>query len=391
MPSRRIFASNLSPEFTFPVNDALPISVELSQQASSTERTIDSQDRRSGISERPRAHAPHPRASVFHSAGWLQALRETYNYESSVFRGDRAALSDTSGIVLSRVRSWLTGNRLISLPFSDHCSPLVSGPGELQSLIADVKPLLAAEGWSYLEIRPIDNSFDDVLQAAGFQRSDEYLLHRLQLGASADALFQQFHKSSVQYRVRRAERLGLVCEVGRSPKLIRDFFHLMAITRRRQGLPPQPYAWFENLVRCMGEDGIDIRVAYKEHRPVAAVLNIKAFGHICYKYSCSDLRFKSMNATCLLLWQTIQDACRDGYQVLDLGRSAIDNPGLVRFKSNWVGEPTRLTYWRLQSDSSRSRRRLFGNWKVTSSVRLLGALPQPVLNRIGAILYKHIG
>ena len=373
------------------MNDALPISVEWRQKASSTDSTIETQDRRSGISDDSRARAPHPRASVFHSSGWLQALRDTYDYESFVFRGDRPALSTTSGIVLSRVRSWLTGRRLISLPFSDHCAPLVSGPAELQSLITDLKALLSAEDWSYVEIRPIDNTFDDVLQAGGFQRSGEYLLHRLRLDAPADVLFRQFHKSSVQYRTRRAERLGMVCEVGRSPKLIRDFFHLMAITRRRQYLPPQPFAWFENLARCMGEDGIDIRVAYKDERPVAAVLNIKAFGHVCYKYSCSDLRFKSMNATCLLLWQTIQDACRDGAQVLDLGRSAIDNPGLIRFKSNWAGEPTRLTYWRLQSASSRSRRRGFGNWKVTSPSRLLGVLPQPILNRIGAILYKHIG
>jgi hypothetical protein len=373
------------------VSDAFPTSVEWSQQASSTEHTIDSQDRGSGISDGSRTRAPHPLASVFHSAGWQEALRDTYDYESFIFPGDRPALSAESGIVLSRVRSWLTGNRLISLPFSDHCSPLVSGPAELQSLIEDLKPILSAEDWSYVEIRPIDDSFDDVLQAAGFQRCDEYLLHRLQLNASADALFRQFHKSSVQYRIRRAERLGMVCEVGRSPKLIRDFFHLMAITRRRQGLPPQPYAWFENLARCMGENGIDIRVAYKDRRPIAAVLNLKAFGHVCYKYSCSDLRFKSMNATCLLLWQTIQDACRNGAQVLDLGRSAIDNPGLIRFKSNWAGDPTRLTYWRLQAAPSRSHRRGFGNWKVTSSSRLLGLLPQPILNRVGAILYKHIG
>jgi len=373
------------------VNDAFPTSVEWSQQASSTEHTIDSQDRGSGISDGSHTRAPHPLASVFHSAGWQEALRDTYDYESFIFPGDRPALSAESGIVLSRVRSWLTGNRLISLPFSDHCSPLVSGPAELQSLIEDLKPILSAEDWSYVEIRPIDDSFDDVLQAAGFQRCDEYLLHRLQLNASADALFRQFHKSSVQYRIRRAERLGMVCEVGRSPKLIRDFFYLMAITRRRQGLPPQPYAWFENLARCMGENGIDIRVAYKDRRPIAAVLNLKAFGHVCYKYSCSDLRFKSMNATCLLLWQTIQDACRNGAQVLDLGRSAIDNPGLIRFKSNWAGDPTRLTYWRLQAAPSRSHRRGFGNWKVTSSSRLLGLLPQPILNRVGAILYKHIG
>lgn len=377
------------------MTDARSISIECNQQSSTTERTIDLQDRISSVAESPRAHAPHPRASVFHSPGWLQALRDTYNYDSFVFRGDRSASDATPGILLARVRSWLTGKRLISLPFSDHCSPLVSGPAELHDLLADLKPLLSNEDWSYIEIRPVDNSFDDVLQASGFQRCNEYLLHRLQLDATADTLFRQFHKSSVQYRVRRAERLGLVCETGRSPKLIRDFFHLMALTRRRQSLPPQPFAWFENLARCMGEDGIDIRVAYKDQRPIAALLNVKAFGYVCYKYSCSDLHFKSMNATCLLLWQTVQDACRDGAAVLDLGRSAVDNPGLIRFKTNWAGEPTRLTYWRLQAPTSHSRsRRLdhwLGNWKVTGSKRMVALLPQPVLNRLGSMLYKHIG
>jgi len=100
--------------------------------------------------------------------------------------------------------------------------------------------MLTAEDWAYIEIRPVDNSFDDALQASGFQRGDEYLLHRLRLDAPADVLFHQFHKTSVQHRIRRAERLGLVCESGRSPKLIRDFFQLMAATRRRQFLPPQP-------------------------------------------------------------------------------------------------------------------------------------------------------
>jgi hypothetical protein len=377
------------------VNESSSISVECIQQVSTTERTIDSPGRSSGSSTGSRESTPHPRASVFHSQGWLQALRDTYDYESFAFNAGRSGGSPQPGIFLSRIRSWLTGKRLVSLPFSDHCSPLVSGPAELRDLLADLKPLLTSEGWSYLEIRPADDSFDEVLEAAGFQRCDEYFLHRLQLDTSADSLFRQFHKSSVQYRVRRAERLGLVCEVGRSPKLIRDFFHLLALTRRRQLLPPQPYRWFENLAHCMGNDGIDIRVAYKDQRPVAAVLNIKAFGHVCYKYSCSDLHFKSMNATCLLLWHTIQDACRDGAEVLDLGRSGIDNPGLIRFKSNWAGEPTRLTYWRLQAPASRSPVRSFsnwlGNWKVTGSKRMVSLMPQPVLNHIGSILYKHIG
>ena len=65
----------------------------------------------------------HPRASVFHSRGWLEALKRTYGYEPIVLtttgQGPLA-----NGLVLCRVRTWLS-RRLVSLPFSDHCDPLV--------------------------------------------------------------------------------------------------------------------------------------------------------------------------------------------------------------------------------------------------------------------------
>ena len=37
-----------------------------------------------------------------------------------------------NGIVFCRVESRLTGRRLVSLPFSDHCDPLVDSIGDLQ-------------------------------------------------------------------------------------------------------------------------------------------------------------------------------------------------------------------------------------------------------------------
>src|SRR5437764_1903006 len=76
----------------------------------------------------------HPRASVFHTTAWLEALRRTYGYEPVVYTTTPSGLDLTNALVFCRVESWLTGRRLVSLPFADHCEPLLDGPGDLAPL-----------------------------------------------------------------------------------------------------------------------------------------------------------------------------------------------------------------------------------------------------------------
>jgi hypothetical protein len=56
----------------------------------------------------------HPRASVFHTVGWLQALRRTYGYEPVVFTTSSPTGDLENGLVFCRIKSWLTGRRLVS-------------------------------------------------------------------------------------------------------------------------------------------------------------------------------------------------------------------------------------------------------------------------------------
>ena len=77
----------------------------------------------------------HARASVFHSRGWLEALRRTYGYEPIVYTTSPPTADLANGLVFCRIDSWLTGRRLVSLPFSDHTEPLVDSEGELQYLL----------------------------------------------------------------------------------------------------------------------------------------------------------------------------------------------------------------------------------------------------------------
>src|SRR5271166_4816066 len=67
----------------------------------------------------------HPRASMFHSLAWLRALRRTYGFPSIAFTTSQDDRKLENAIVFCRVESWMTGRRLVSLPFSDHCEPLV--------------------------------------------------------------------------------------------------------------------------------------------------------------------------------------------------------------------------------------------------------------------------
>src|SRR5260370_20997308 len=76
-----------------------------------------------------------PKATVFHTPGWLEALLRTYGYPPVVLTTTGSGEPLKNGLVLCKVSSWLTGSRLVSLPFSDHCQPLVDEPEALLELL----------------------------------------------------------------------------------------------------------------------------------------------------------------------------------------------------------------------------------------------------------------
>src|SRR5579872_477437 len=77
-----------------------------------------------------------PDASVFHTRPWLEALHRTYGYRPIVYTTSPPDVPLKNGLVFCRIDSGLTGSRLVSLPFSDHCVPLVNSSEDLQQLFA---------------------------------------------------------------------------------------------------------------------------------------------------------------------------------------------------------------------------------------------------------------
>lgn len=326
----------------------------------------------------------HPNASVFHTRSWLETLQRTYGYQPAALTTSGPNSDLTNALVLCRVHSWLTGRRLVSLPFSDHCEPLARNPEDLRRLVAGLEALAMAEGCKYVELRPASKL---AAIQSDWRASQDFYLHRLDLRPGAAAVFSRFHRDCVQRRIRHAEKEGIRVTQGRDPDSLRKFYSLVLQTRRRHGVPPQPLAWFSNLLDCLG-GAATIRYASKGELPIAGILTLQFGNSLYYKYGASLAPYHRFGAMPYLFWHAIQDAIDHGLEVLDMGRSACDHHGLVVFKERFGAVRSVLSYLRSPADSAQPvnnsmwRRRLAG-----VAVRYT---PERFLSTLGTLCYRHI-
>jgi len=326
----------------------------------------------------------HPGATVFHAPGWLLALQKTYGYEPVVFTTSRPGGELANGWAFCRIRSWLTGRRLVSLPFSDHCQPLEDSTDALQEISCFLGKELKKENWNYVETRPMLSLHT---LPEDFREFETFYWHTLDLHPGADEIFRGFHKDCVRRKIRRAEREGLTYEAGSNASLLSKFYHLQLLTRKRHQLPPQPFSWFKNLMDCMGEQ-LTLRVASKDGRAAAAILTLRFRDKVVYKYGGSDAELNRLGGMILLFWKMIQDAKRDRAVELDLGRSAAENAGLIAFKEHWGATRSRLTYWRCPAQVSWISGK---KWKERVAKNVFGHLPEDMLALVGKVFYRHVG
>jgi CelD/BcsL family acetyltransferase involved in cellulose biosynthesis len=329
----------------------------------------------------------HPRASIFHTAAWLNALRLTYGYEPRVLTTSPPGQPLKNGIVLCRVDSWLTGRRLVSVPSSDHCEVLVEDSDDRLSLFSGIERALRKEGLKYVDFHT-DVDFPTSL----FRSTNAFCFHELDLTPNLSTLLKNCHKNSIQRKIRRAAREGLTYERGRSEEILNTFLGLYAITRRRHQLPPQPEKWFRNLIKCFGPS-LTIRLACKNNQPVAANLTIGYKDSLVYKYGCSDARYHNLGGTPLLFWKMIEEGKNEGARALDLGRSDLQNTGLITFKDRLGAAKSTLVHSRfavsqnpIAIDTLTSR-----PWTRALDRHLLTRLPDQALYFVGYLLYPHAG
>lgn len=322
----------------------------------------------------------HRSASLFHSPEWLRALQHTYRYKVAAVTTSGPGEPLTSGLVFCRVRSWLTGPRLVSLPFSDHCTPLCETGEEFGLLLSHLKQECDRGTERHLEIRSA------AIASGGLAESASFCLHRMDLRPNLSELFQALHGDCIRRKIARAQREGVTYEEGTSEDLLRKFYRLTVLTRQRHKVPPQPLSWFRNLIACAGGKA-KIRVASCGGQPAACILTVQFKATMTYKYGCSDSRFHKLGPMQLLLWKAIEEAKGDGLLEFDMGRTDCGNDGLLTFKDRWGAARSTLTYLRYPPPKTQPAGESL-SMRIAKSV--IGLTPSSLLPAAGRIFYPHI-
>ena len=79
-------------------------------------------------------------STFFHTSAWARVLHESYNYKPLYFTSiDDGKISVL--IPIMEIRSFITGRRGVSLPFTDYCKPIVPDTNHSPKIMDDITKL----------------------------------------------------------------------------------------------------------------------------------------------------------------------------------------------------------------------------------------------------------
>jgi hypothetical protein len=286
-----------------------------------------------------------------------------------------------AGLPMMEVNSPLTGRRWVSLPFTDHCAPLYDDTESLSQLV---------EGLVYLSK---DGRTPKIEFRWGFpghpaiQSYSHHVLHTVKLGLEPESVASRFHPMH-RRNIKVAEKRGVRIEWGEKREHLNAFYRLHLHTRRRQGIPIQPWRFFSLLGNAIIEQGLGlVLLAYKDDECLAAAVFLHWQQTLTYKDGASSQDGLSLRPNNLIFWTAIRWGCENGYTWLDMGRTDFENTDVREFKDRWGSEEVPLTYSTLSATPLRPM-----NGKLMRVMQtVIRKSPVWVCRAAGELLYRHFG
>jgi CelD/BcsL family acetyltransferase involved in cellulose biosynthesis len=314
----------------------------------------------------------------------MQVLADTYGWEPRAHllldeRGDPCG-----GIPFCRIADML-GTRIVSLPFSDFCDPLVRDAETwcflIGQLMSEHQPIT---------VRCLHNNLP--LADDRFKNTKQAKWHRLDLRPDLSSLWNGMHDSTHR-AIRKSQREGLSIRFAQSEDELRTFFEMhLKVRKYKYGLLAQPYSFFQNIWRRFVEARRGfLLVAVHENKIVAGDFFLIWKDTLYYKFNASVPDDLSHRPNDLLLWEAIQDGKKLGLAYLDFGLSDIDQEGLIRYKRKFGTEEKTISFLRYEpnggpSTTQKEMRALLGRLTHRFTDHML---PDKWTERAGEDLYRY--
>ncbi len=323
----------------------------------------------------------HPRHSVFHRSAWARVLTETYGHRPFYLKL-RSATADQAWIPLMEVSSPVTGLRGVSLPFSDFAGPLWVGNENPEEVYQAIFRMAAERRWRHFDIR------HSAVPPKDAEPFISYHGHVLDLTPGEDDI-EAGLDPSVRRAIRKAGRSELEISIDTGSAAMAAFYELHCETRRRHGLPPQPYRFFASIQRNLLTCGLgEVVLASLKGKTVAGAVFLRSAGRAVYKFGASATATWDLRPNQWVMWHGIRHLVSQGCMELHFGRTSQGDDGLSRFKRSWGCRTETLDYFR---HDTRAGRWLVGSPPSSEGHPLVfGKLPLAINRLAGRLIYPHL-
>jgi CelD/BcsL family acetyltransferase involved in cellulose biosynthesis len=322
-------------------------------------------------------------SSAFHSPRWMRVLAETYSLEIRAY----VVLDDVgepqAGLPFCQ-NADIMGERIVTLPFSDYCDPLVGNRDDwnclINQLLVEHHPTVVRCLHNNLPLA--DERFSLVKQAKW---------HGLSLQSDLDTLWHGLH-SSAKRAVKKAQRDGIVVQIAEREEELRAFFEMhLKIRKYKYHLLAQPYRFFENIWHHFVEEQSGLlMVAEYQDEITGGVLFLEWKDTLYYKFNASASPHLSHRPNDLLIWEGIKYGKAKGYTYLDFGLSDWDQEGLIQYKRKFATEEKTISFLQHLPDDllPQPGQQIRSFLTQLTALFTAEAVPDNVTEKAGDILYR---
>lgn len=334
----------------------------------------------------------HPFGWICHLSKWKQALEKSFRH----MKGYYYAIVDESGkdicaaLPVYTVKSWITGNRIVSIPFASLCDPLISKNEDLNNLLKSAISLSEEIKSSFIEIRAL--SSPAIITNNRLRKIAVYKQHVLFLNDDPEHLKFKFHRTCVRQRINRALKSNLKLKVGKNLSDLKNFYQLHLISRKRLCLPPQPFCFFKSLWDIFSpENQLTMLLVESKGKSIAGLILLKFKDKVSAEFAVSDANYKNMSPNHFIFWEAIKMSYDEGYKFFDFGRTSPANKSLMDFKKRWATEEIDLPQYYYPEKVMQNSTGVENSLRYKFTSKICSKAPCSTLQVIGNFCYRHLG
>jgi FemAB-related protein (PEP-CTERM system-associated) len=272
-----------------------------------------------------------PGGTFYHLSGWKSLIEKKLRHKTYYLwceSGDEIA----AVLPLVRVRSWLFGDALVSVPFLVYGGPVSSSADAQELLVTAARNLSDELGVDYLELRNKEPLEGEWLS------NDMNVTFRKEIHPDPDENLRAIPRKQ-RAMIRKGIKAGLKAEIDADASRL---YEALLECKRNLGTPFFGHSWLQ-AIKDEFENEAEITTITNEGKTVCSVMSFRFRDEILPYYGGGGDIARDLKGNDFMYWAVMKKACKDGIKVFDYGRSKVGT-GAYRLKKHWGFEPEPLHY-----------------------------------------------